>query len=227
LSLSLPLALACGAERYPRTAELIGLFDPLLIHGRDPSSGELLFDIALSEGRLVVKWFMREGELAHGAPAGAPAVWDADGNFTTDVAIECSLVPLGLSIASIPVPLMRWRCSLSREGRTWIDCIEAGEPAFPTMAGAVFDVDLFRRLLVEGFRIRFEHLPASASAPRPAVRLFMRILFPSKSVSSIISTWFQDFAVRQFCDLDVLLALADFYEALSRDSANLCQVVRL
>jgi len=220
VTLDIPLDLAEATKHYPRTAQLLALFEPLVIKLQDPGSGSVLLDFSLQEKSVHLSLCVRDGFLAWRDPALGPVDWDSNGEFVMDAVVDCSIVPLGISYAVIPMPRMVLRCLFNRVGKIVVTCVEAGEPTFPTVAAAAFDVDLFRDLLLEGLRAEVEHVKISDA--KSAVRLYGRIIFPSGSVARIISSWFQNFALDQFGELDCLVAMSDFWQAASEDFGAFC-----
>merc|ERR1712050_645649 len=103
-----------------------------------------------------------------------------------------------------------------------LKCVEAGEPYAKGLAEAtMFNVDLFRRLLKEGFEFRLSGM--AMDQDRFAIRLFHRSMFPSDSVATLVSQWFQDFVMRQLKELDALEAMGLFFQAMAEDAQALSQ----
>merc|ERR1740129_2659983 len=99
-----------------------------------------------------------------------------------------------------------------------LKCIEAGEPYAKGVGEAtLFSIDLFRRLLVEGYEWRLTGIKRPDG--QNAIRLYHRQMFPSESVATLVSQWFQDFAMRQLRELDCVEALGMFFKALAADAA--------
>merc|ERR1712217_335838 len=169
---------------------------------------------------------MKDGKCAWEGGDGTegPAEWNQNEVFECDVVLECSISLLDLSsVASIPFPKMTLRCHMDRKKNEFsLTCIQAGEPYSKGLAEAtMFNVDLLRRLLREGFEFRLSGM--AMDQDRFAIRLFNRFLFPSDSVATLVSQWFQDFIMRQLQELDALEAMSLFLQAMAEDAQALSQ----
>jgi len=218
---TLPFNLEEGAEHYPRTAELLGLFNPLeLTLRRAGGADATLCTLLVEESVARCCLFFREGRLAWREPGAGAVEWGEGGRLALEATLDVTVVPLGLSLAAIPLPRMKLLCELERRGKLTVTCMEAGEPTYKLAAAAVLDNDLFRKLLLDAFRLELEHTPEEGGQ-RAVIRFFGRLVFPTSTVAALVAQWFQAFALRQLCELDVVQALADLFAALSQDAAAL------
>jgi len=226
LSLDVPLLPSKAGERFPRLSELMQLFDPCIINFMHPKTGAEFMVWQLQDRKQHIHFYMgKDGYMAYEGGMGTegPVLWDKEGKFSCDIAIECSMVLLDLqSVASIPFPSMTMRCEMDQKGQLSVKCVEAGEPPLKGVADYfTFDLELFRKLLVQGFELQLSHL--NLGEGKSAIRLYHRFMFPTASVVTLVSQWFQDFLMRQLKDLDALEALGVVFQALADDAAEISE----
>merc|ERR1712157_142858 len=124
-----------------------------------------------------IHMYMRDGKLAWEGGDGSegPVWWGKDERFVCDVTIDSSMVLLDLSsVASVPFPQIKLRCEFDRKTDDLVlKCIEAGEPYAKGLGEAtLFSIDLFRRLLVQGYEWRLTVL--TQDDVKSVIRLYHR-----------------------------------------------------
>jgi len=142
--------------------------------------------------------------------------WDEHGQFSAEAEVEIRLVPLGADgPIVIPLPLMRFSLVLGDKGGFRVTCLEANECPYETLAEIAFDVAHFRQLLVESFLLDYQ--PLKDVKGKSTLRICLRILFPTSTVSQILASWFRGFVKSQFEELDILKLFRDFLAAVRQD----------
>jgi len=221
ISFEAPINHAALQSEYPSLGDFVALFEPLLIRLRRPEDGAVFADASIQEGVIRSSFYFSDGQMVWQGKTVDPVRWDEAETFTVNVEVECSLVPLGVSLAAVPFPAMKFRAVLQRKGSLALTCIEASESQFENVASLAFDMDQFRRLLRKDFRAELNLVAPPSDSEEWTIQALLRVGFPSASVVTALMQWFRSFIGGQVSRMESLKALADLSSALSKDADSM------
>jgi len=225
IHMSVPVDHRAAKNYNVQMAEALNLFNPFHVEICHPRTNALLLSFTIADGEVHISFGMRCGKLAWMGNEYETSVleWDRDDFCEIHVVVECSLVPLGVTLAAIPFPAIRLQCWLDRAGAILVRCIDVEESADDTLASVALDMQAFRRLLMEQFRVELQHSCAGDDPAQSTMQFTVRALFPSSSVSTLLSQWFEEFIIRRLTATDPFKTMADLLTALGQDSFQLSQ----
>jgi len=223
IHLSVPVDHDAAYNYNLQIAEAFNLFDPFHVELRHPHTDALLLDFRMAAGEVHITVGIRGEKLAWMGSQSDTAVleWDADEFIEVHAVVDFSLVPLGVTLAAIPFPKMRLQCMVDRAGAMLMRCIGAEETALDTLASCALDMQQFRKLLLEEFRVELQHSNALDGPDESIIVYSLRMLFPSNSVSTLLAQWFEEVVVRKLTETDPFKAFAELFAAFGQDAAQL------
>jgi len=105
-----PIDFATLQLHYDRLADLLQHFDRLSARAVHPDTGDTLLDLLIEGDVLHVSFLVQDGKLCWEGSNCVPVSWSNLGSFTFDVAVDCTVRLLGMSVAALPFPHLRLRC---------------------------------------------------------------------------------------------------------------------
>jgi hypothetical protein len=223
ISFEAPINHAALQSQYPSLGDVLALFEPLLVRLRRPEDGAVFADASIQEGVIRSSFHFSDDQLVWLGETVDPVRWDEAETLTVDAEVDFSLVPLGVSLAAVPFPAMKFRAVLQRKGSLALTCIEAGVSQFENVASLAFDLGQFRKLLRQDFRAELNLVAPPSDSEEWTIQALFRIAFPSASVVTALMQWFRSFIGGQVSRMDSLIAIAHMSLALSKDADSMAK----
>jgi hypothetical protein len=221
ISFESPIDYESLQSHYGSLADALQILDPLLLRLRRRQDGAILADVSKEDGVIWCSVHFLNGELVWLGDTIEPVRWDGTDVFTFDTEVECCLNTIGVSMAAIPFPIMKFQVEMCRKGSIVITCIEANESQFENVASLAFDLEQFRKLLTKDFRAEVRHVPPKSESEGWTIQALLNVPFPTSSVVTALTQWFRSYVTDQFTRLDTMKALAHLIAALSKDATML------